>query len=76
MLIYMFKNGYLYIRLLDYILHVFKDALHRCILCIKIYYIIIYFLFNFCYVVLQHEVENSVFEQLSCSRFEHFWLEW
>lgn len=26
--------------------------------------------------ILQHEVENSVFEQLSCSRLEQFWIEW
>ena len=26
--------------------------------------------------ILQHEVEYSVFEQLSCSRLENFWLEW
>lgn len=26
--------------------------------------------------ILQHEVENSVFEQLSCARMEQFWLEW
>lgn len=26
--------------------------------------------------ILQHEVENGVFEQLSCARMEQFWLEW
>eukprot|EP01038_Epipyxis_sp_PR26KG_P008891 gene8891-11991_t len=26
--------------------------------------------------MLQHEVEIAVFEQLSCSRLEHFWIEW
>jgi len=26
--------------------------------------------------ILQHEAENAVFEQLSCSRMEQFWLEW
>jgi hypothetical protein len=26
--------------------------------------------------ILQHEVENSVFEQLSCSRYEGFWIDW
>jgi hypothetical protein len=26
--------------------------------------------------ILQHEVENGVFEQLSCARLEQFWLEW
>jgi len=26
--------------------------------------------------ILQHEVENSVFEQLSCARIENFWLDW
>jgi len=26
--------------------------------------------------ILQHEVENSVFEQLSCARMEKFWIDW
>lgn len=26
--------------------------------------------------ILQHEIENSVFEQLSCSRMEKFWIDW
>ena len=26
--------------------------------------------------ILQHEVENGVFEQLSCARIENFWLDW
>ncbi len=26
--------------------------------------------------VLQHEVENAVFEQLSSARMEHFWIDW
>ena len=26
--------------------------------------------------ILQHEVENGVFEQLSCARMEQFWLQW
>jgi hypothetical protein len=26
--------------------------------------------------ILQHEVENNVFEQLSCARFEKFWIDW
>lgn len=26
--------------------------------------------------ILQHEVENAVFEQLSCNRLEYFWIEW
>lgn len=26
--------------------------------------------------ILQHEIENSIFEQLSCSRMEGFWIDW
>lgn len=26
--------------------------------------------------ILQHEVENEVFEQLSCARLEQFWMDW
>jgi hypothetical protein len=26
--------------------------------------------------ILQHEIENNIFEQLSCSRMEKFWIDW